>query len=184
DITNAYAAVGCERTETKDGAPPIVCTRIDLHNPRYFNSGFMILNLNKMRHDNIPEKLIDYKLHGKMWNMDQDALNAVIGYNVVYFDYNTHLLYHQLASEELREKYGKGTDRNLIQKCTVLHFTSHRKPWKTRLPIVTRMWLKYYKCTPYSDEKIKFARLFDRLYEKYYYRDGQGLLYRILNCKR
>ena len=43
----------------------------------YFNSGMMLLNLNKMREDSLPEKLLDYRLNGINYFMDQDALNVV-----------------------------------------------------------------------------------------------------------
>lgn len=47
-------------------------------NDNYFNSGVMLLNLKKMREDNIPQKLIDYRLNEYNYFMDQDAFNCIL----------------------------------------------------------------------------------------------------------
>ena len=53
----------------------------------YFNSGVMILNLKKIREDNLVEKLSDYVIHDKeLKYMDQDTFNVVFADKVVYTD--------------------------------------------------------------------------------------------------
>ena len=51
----------------------------------YFNSGMMLLNLDRLRKDKIFDKLIDYKKNKDIRAfMDQDCFNAVFNGNVIY----------------------------------------------------------------------------------------------------
>ena len=106
-------------------------------NNGYFNSGMMLLNLKKMRDENIGDLLIQYRLNGINYFADQDALNACFGGKVLYMDpkYNymaSNLLY---KPEEIRDFYKKesiptefdkiGVDDDVV----VYHITGVKKPW-------------------------------------------------------
>ena len=156
DIRGRYAAV------VKD----IVSTfawhkkEVSYSSPYYFNSGMMLLNLSEMRKDAISSRLIDYRIGGKNFYMDQDALNVVFGGNVRFispcFNFMNKLMdekgamwlsafYNEYISENFRKSY---------KKAHVIHFASSKKPWYNRLPYLTELFLKYYKLSPYGDRKI------------------------------
>lgn len=87
DLSSLYA------TELGDNyvaaVKDIACTLRGKHHIRnnlsfYFNAGMMLLNLKKMRNENISEKLIDYKLHKDQgFFMSQDALNCTFAERVI-----------------------------------------------------------------------------------------------------
>ncbi len=123
----------------------------------YFNSGMMLMNLSKMRKDNMTEKLVDYRLHGKNHFMDQDTLNVVLGekvkfvsprYNFLnkfydWWDYMKLSVFYdeQLPSERI-EAY-----RNAV----ILHLGSHEKPWKYEMGYLSELYDKYYSESPYRE---------------------------------
>ena len=82
DISDVYAAV------VKDYKPmtynPPQVEKLGVNHSAYFNSGVMLLNLKKFREDDLFHKLLDYRLHGINFFMDQDALNVVFAEKVVY----------------------------------------------------------------------------------------------------
>ena len=106
-------------------------------NDGYFNSGMMLLNLKKMRDENIGDILIQYRLNGINYFADQDALNACFGGKVLYMDpkYNymaSNLLYNP---EEIRGFYGKESIPTDFEKIgngddvVLYHITGVKKPW-------------------------------------------------------
>ena len=79
DISEKYAAVVQDMLVCSMGFDK------KINHAKYFNSGMMFLNLKKMREDNIPEKLIEYKKNDSDKSfMDQNALNVVIGENSLW----------------------------------------------------------------------------------------------------
>lgn len=74
-LNEKYAAV------IKDGPKPKKIPGGKKHefykNDNYFNSGVMLLNLKKMRDDNVSKRLIDYRLNEYNYFMDQDAFNCI-----------------------------------------------------------------------------------------------------------
>jgi len=71
NIENVYAAV------VKDYKPtiykPSQMEKLGVNHTAYFNSGVMLLNLKKLREDNLKNKLLQYRLNGINYFMDQDA---------------------------------------------------------------------------------------------------------------
>ena len=130
----------------------------------YFNSGVMLMNLAKMRDENISEKLMQYRINGLNKLMDQDALNYVFKDKVkmLHFKYNTQMnvlmanLYDKRNySISKIKKYwsivGKvQTVDDIIKDAVILHYTS-LKPWKYFDCIGNEIWLKYYYLSPYKD---------------------------------
>ena len=91
DIENYYIA----------SVDDLECGWIDYREERYFNNGVMLLNLKKMREDNIEEKLIDYKKNDKINRlMTQDAFNAVLYKKVKFLP----IIYDTFA-QEFNDKY-------------------------------------------------------------------------------
>lgn len=131
----------------------------------YFNSGMMLLNLTKMRKDNICDKLVDYRLHGINHFMDQDALNMVFGNNLLFVSPQYNFLnkfYDWWDAERLSVFYGENIPQKDIEaykNATIIHLGSHEKPWIYNIGYLSRLYKKYYKLSPYKKEKLKLIKL-------------------------
>ena len=115
----------------------------------YFNSGMILMNLKKMREDNIPQKLINYRLN--KWNhfMDQDAFNMVLNGKVTFLPLKYNLLncfFRFLPIKKLQKFYQEKfpiTITGNYKKAVVLHLGGKEKPWLYDLGWLTILYLKY-----------------------------------------
>lgn len=110
----------------------------------YFNSGFLLMNLELMRQDNMSKKFIDGLKVPYLQFPDQDVLNIyckwrVLGLSPVYNGIRTFFL-PQFKPDFLK-KYTE-TDWNQIQNSGTIHYTGG-KPWN-ELTIKFEVWWKYY----------------------------------------
>lgn len=115
--------------------------RLNHHN--YFNSGVMLLNLKKMREDNITEKLLDAKRKDTLGHfMDQDALNLVFNENIVYLPpiYNFMAAnLTQFSTDEIKNFYNTET----LASPVIMHLTNVIKPWNNISATNSELWLQY-----------------------------------------
>lgn len=126
----------------------------------YFNSGMMLLNLKKMRDDNIQEQLIKNKCEDKFKVfMDQDALNKTFNQNVIFISPKYNLMKANLKFTEERISQFYDLDirkiRNIIKKPTILHLTNIIKPWNSIFAVEFNIWFSYLKKIPNSELKQK-----------------------------
>ena len=119
-----------------------------------FNSGVMLLNTKKMREDDISRKLIDYRMYGDNYYMDQDAFNAVFEGKVKFLSILYNLMYtstYRFASEDICLKYRipiKNSWSELVCDSYILHFNSPYKPWKYIDVWMGGLWDCYYRLLP------------------------------------
>lgn len=117
----------------------------------YFNSGVMLLNLKKMRDNNIPDLLWDYKLHQtKTKLMDQESLNAVCGKDAyplpIKWNFNPVFLDHQYLPH-INRIYGSGygTLKDLENDVSIIHYVGKSdKPWIYRNALLRKYWVACY----------------------------------------
>jgi lipopolysaccharide biosynthesis glycosyltransferase len=93
-------------------------------NGKYYNSGVLVMNLDRMRRDNVEERILTWMRNEvsagtSLTYPDQDAINAL--FSDVIFDlpleWNFQFpLFEHPRFHDVRPK--------------VLHFTTHNKPWK------------------------------------------------------
>ena len=121
----------------------------------YFNSGVMVLNCAKMRHDKIPEKLIQYKREKSYSSglMDQDVFNDVLKGNVVQLPikYNTCILNLERSAKkydlaQINDLYNTeySTLNDLLNDAAIIHFSSKTKPWEYYDLSVSELWYRQY----------------------------------------
>lgn len=149
NFENKYAGVCKDLLATKFYKDPL---EIGLNT--YFNSGVMLLNLEKMRQDNICEKLLWAKDHDRRKKyMDQDAFNIVFNGNVEYLNPQ----FNYMTMEELFYKkafISKFYNIDNIQKPVILHLT-YKKPWDFIGVPGERLWIKYLKKSAFRTEQLK-----------------------------
>lgn len=132
---------------------------------RYFNSGVMLLNLEKMRKDNIPNKLIEYKLTKNNTFMDQDAFNNVCKTSIKILPsrYNFLIMLMNRNKKHIDVNFfDKDFDKNtkkIYKKCSIIHYAYKYKPWEYNLKDITKIFLKYYNKSPYKKYKLNLRNI-------------------------
>ena len=158
DVSDVYAAV-VKDTITMHGSHEHL-EFLEYKQDIYFNSGMMLLNLERLRADGMPEKLLDYRLNGKNGFMDQDALNVVFAGKIKcvspYFNLLT-CFFDWDSVEELSAFYGVEFPRSKIlayQNAYILHFGDKEKPWLCEAGYLSTLYIEYHKLSPYADRPL------------------------------
>ena len=99
----------------------------------YFNSGVMLMNLKKIRDDNLLAKLEDYTNNNFRTYMDQDALNVVVENDVALLpvEANTmNFFFEHNDMKTLGDFYSRNwkSYEDVFANATILHFASSKKP--------------------------------------------------------
>ena len=168
DLKDSYAAVIPELIGNNE--VPLHCSRIGKDCCVYFNSGLMLLNLDKCRREGISDRLIDYRKNGINYFMDQDAFNVVFGNEVVYFPTYYFTLYSELLDKKNYSKYGSSCRQEIINKTIIMHLYTKNKPWVKKQKFITKQYLHYHKQSPFSDIEIRpnsyTNQVYNILYDK------------------
>lgn len=158
---------------------------------KYFNSGVMLLNLNKMRQEKVSEKLIEYRKNGFNKLMDQDTFNYVFNQNTLLlpFEYNTQinkisyvLMYDKKRSfEKLKEYWNISNNINsanqVMENATIIHYTT-AKPWKFYDIYYSDCWFKNYIESPYGQENLCRNSFYSfKILNSTTYKIGSSILY-------
>lgn len=136
-----------------------------IDNEFYFNTGVLFLNLDKMRRDNIPEKLMDWRLTQKNHFMDQDAFNAVIGSNVKYISYKYNFLnfyLERLSPDDLSGFFDEKlpeNDKSIYKGCYIVHLGGPNKPWIYNMGYLSNLYKRYRNKSILKKEKLKLINL-------------------------
>lgn len=126
---------------------------------KIFNAGVMVMNLKKMREDNISDKLIDYIRHGLNYVGNQDAFNIVFHGNVRYISclWNLHVMYLKVRSVQQIAAYYDIPDVtegfDFIKESKIVHFAATPKPWDAYQYGLTDLFMHYYRKSPWRDHE-------------------------------
>lgn len=159
DISKNYAGVVIDFNGLT--YPSEFKARLKVKNKYYFNSGMLLLNLKKLREDNVAQKLIKYRLYKNNFYMDQDAFNVVFKDNVKYlslnynfvitcwrnFDEDVFVDFFGLKKQEKKIDYLKNAD--------IVHFASADKPSKYIDVPMASDWFKYFKSSSFKDIELE-----------------------------
>ena len=128
----------------------------------YFNSGVMLMNLAKIREDNLVAQLEEFTNNNFRTYMDQDALNVVVKDKVKLLpveDNTMNFFFEHNDMSTLSEFYGRDWKNyeDVFSPAVILHFASSKKPLgpavdKTKFfRMLQRLWYKYYEPLPPLD---------------------------------
>lgn len=157
NIDDVYAAVVPDLPQVLYAKP-----LFDEGNGRYyFNTGVMLLNLEKLRQDNVYNKLVEDKInHTTDLLMDQNSFNRVLGRNVNILPpiYNLTIAslirskskysIHDL-NNQFRTNY-KDLDE-MRERAVIVHYSSKDKPWVFFDTPEADTWITYFAKSIYGN---------------------------------
>lgn len=131
----------------------------------YFNSGVMLLNLNRMRAENIKEKLIETKRnYADQSLMDQSIFNVVFKSSVLQLPFIYNCCYINLIESKNRYDMDKlnslySTSYNnvyeIMPDIKIMHFSSKLKPWYFYDVALADEWIYYYKHSSLKRQRLQ-----------------------------
>lgn len=151
DFNDNYACAVKERLSDE----PFISRQIKkLEIQNYFNAGVMLLNLDKMRADNIEEKSLKFAQEEpeKILLLDQCVLNHVFQDKVKFVDKKWNYQYKLNVSKKMK-------------KPSIIHFVGHEKPFLGFAHPYENLYYKYLKLTPY---KISFFEFKKKMWESFF----------------
>ena len=128
----------------------------DVHKPfdidwrKYFNAGFLVMNLAKIRERKaLPDTVMDIICqHPELPYLDQDVLNIVFQ-DDTYFLSQQYNLSVGMRMTDYRLMKMLGIKDGEYENC-ILHFNGRKKPWKVYSGVVDEEYWKYFKKTPWG----------------------------------
>lgn len=127
----------------------------------YFNSGVMLLNLDKIRRDDIIQRAVIYfNTHNEVFG-DQDVLNMVFGKEVesLSYKYNCNSVFFEEKDADFLSNFFKEsvpqTPREVYDQAVILHFAGHKPwtPWFTH-SYLKPLWYSYTKEIPIKYQQM------------------------------
>jgi len=117
----------------------------------YFNTGVMLIDVERFRREQIPEKLLDFskKMGPKLSYYDQDALNATLYDRCLSLHPKWNV--HTKIVDRYGFKYDSREIREAIADPAIIHFSGITKPWDylCTSPFQKSYWY-YIRKTPYK----------------------------------
>lgn len=119
---------------------------------RYFNSGVLLVNLDRWRRSGAPEHLIQFaeKHRSKLLSHDQDVLNGVYSSEtyLLGLEWNFQARYADCTADELwmkPEEFAGARDNPAI-----IHFSTKYKPWNYGVKVPHQeLYFQYLALTPW-----------------------------------
>lgn len=144
-------------------------SNIDLKpNDIMFNSGVMLIDVDKWKENNIEENLKRFisSKKGKIQQGDQGALNSVLSYQTYCFEprFNSVTIFYDFTYREMMiyrkpPKFYKEKDiKKAVEEPVLIHFTTSflsRRPWIEGCEHkYVGKWIEYKNLTPWKDNKL------------------------------
>lgn len=137
-------------------------------NDTMFNSGVMLIDLERWKEQQIEKRLIQFILlkKGKIQQGDQGALNGVLSHDICCFEprFNSVTIYFDFSYKELliyRKPpmfYTEAEIKRAVNDPVLIHFTTSflsRRPWIEGCQHkYVGEWLRYKAMSPWKDEKL------------------------------
>ena len=111
---------------TEEGVPDSKLQSLGMNTKKYFNAGFLLINLTKWKKQKIKQNLLTHlknpNINFEFW--DQDLFNF-------YFD-GQYLELDRVLNWNIRleENFSKNEELKLLKKIKFFHFAGDKKPWK------------------------------------------------------
>lgn len=137
----------------------------------YFNSGVLLINLEKWREENIESKFLDFLFTNKnnIFLHDQDVINSVLKDKILVLDPKFNLMspFHDLNYNTVIKwegLYNKYYDEKCIESAlnspVFIHFTGGNvtRPWVNNNGKFRKIYEKYANLTPFENEIFAYDK--------------------------
>ncbi|BAY13440.1 glycosyltransferase family 8 protein [Calothrix sp. NIES-2098] len=140
---------------------------------KYFNSGLLVINLEKWRNENIGEKVIEYIRQNREYvRNDQDGLNAVLAgkWRELHPRWNQMPKIYNYSSWK-ESPFPEDIYNQLLHQPYIIHFTNSPKPWCSGLRVECQhpkkdLFFQYLDMTAWSGWRDTFWRRLGRKFLK------------------
>ena len=133
-----------------------------------FNSGVMLIDLDKWRRENIESKLLEFirKKNGKIQQGDQGALNAILSKETFCLEprFNSVTIFYDFSYEEMMvyrkpvDFYPREEIELAVREPSIIHYTTSflsTRPWYEDCEHrYVAEWFKYKDISPWSDKPL------------------------------
>ena len=133
-----------------------------------FNSGVMLIDLDKWRRENIESKLLEFirKKNGKIQQGDQGALNAILSKETFCLEprFNSVTIFYDFSYEEMMiyrkpvDFYPREEIELAVREPSIIHYTTSflsKRPWYEGCDHrYVAEWFKYKDMSPWSDKPL------------------------------
>ena len=142
---------------------------IDLkENDVMFNSGVMLIDLDKWKKDNVEDKLLHFitKKKGRIQQGNQGALNAVLSHDTYCFEprFNSVTIFYDFNFKEMMiyrrppRFYTEKQMKEAVENPFIIHFTTSFKSVRAWVKGCEHRyadeWMKYKNMSPWNDRKL------------------------------
>lgn len=142
---------------------------IDLEeNDIMFNSGVMLIDLNKWKEQKVEERLLNFikAKNGVIQQGDQGALNHVLSHDTYCFEprFNSVTIFHDFSYKKMLNYrkppkfYEEKSIKEAVENPTIVHFTTSflsKRAWmKGCEHKYVGEWLKYKEMSPWKDTEL------------------------------
>ena len=129
---------------------------------KYFNSGVLVINLEKWRSDNIPSKVVEYIEQNKDYvrDCDQDGLNVVLAEKWGELDRRWNQMPRIYTYPSWQDSpYDEELYKEILHHSHIVHFTNYPKPWQRGCEHPnTALFFQYLDRTAWSGWRITLWR--------------------------
>ena len=129
---------------------------------KYFNSGMLVINLQKWRSDGITTKAIEYlkTYQQDIRAHDQDVLNGLFAGQWGELDpkWNLTPAIIDLFPSWQESPFSEEVYQRLIDSPSIIHFATNRKPWNSRHTLFKDAFFEYVDKTAWSGWRLTFWR--------------------------
>lgn len=149
DIIFCHDLIDVYETDLGNNVIAAVPTRTD----HYFNSGFLLMDLDKIRKEKFYPKWIKSSVEHDYKNPDQDVLNETLRGRVLFLPlkYNFQLSH----GSRIFKIYSEAELDDLKHNLVTLHYSDYIKPWGEagKRPVFSEIWWDVAKKTGLFEEK-------------------------------
>ena len=138
------------------------CQKIGLPSiDQYINAGVLVLNLKRIRDNNITPTLCEEALKNYP-TVDQDVINKIFYNNIkhLHFKYNVMTKYKSIVDKTLPEYekicklFGKNIFEEAINYPAIIHYVDITKPWNNKNCIFAHYWWQHAKKSVFYNKII------------------------------
>ena len=148
----------------------INCKRLNISSMKqYLNAGMLLMNLNKIRKDNMTKKFLDLSKRNYQ-SQDQDVLNVACYGKIITLPPKFNAMVERLRENNplLKNLYSETEINEANKNPYIIHYAASRKPWNSIGVYMEKYWWNIVKKTPYINNIFDKNCIYKKEIEKWW----------------